>query len=147
MVQQVLLSDAVEDLSDNIICAVVKAADVDRATISGRPGALRIEVHLEQAVWTLCYGFYDDRMVLSLRTSDAAKRADKVARRIVGRTGCGGGHNARAGGQIPLRDRTAAERRRMEAAVRRRMLRAVGAANRRGERLVNLDARPQATAP
>ena len=140
-----LLASALRDARVYGDCIISGLGKVDNPDMMAEVADLLLR-H-EQAVWTLCYGFYDDRMVLSLRTSDAAKRADKVARRIVGRTGCGGGHNARAGGQIPLRDRTAAERRRMEAAVRRRMLRAVGAANRRGERLVNLDARPQATAP
>lgn len=97
----------------------------------------------ERAVWTLCYGLCGDQVVLSLRTSDATKRADELARRIVGRRGSGGGRDASAGGQIPLREGTAAERRRIERAIRRRMLRAVGAADRRGERLIDRSARPK----
>ncbi len=56
----------------------------------------------EGIVWTLCYGRFQGRMLLSLRTSNPAANAGKVMRAIVGKYGTGGGHNALAGAQIDL---------------------------------------------
>jgi nanoRNase/pAp phosphatase (c-di-AMP/oligoRNAs hydrolase) len=122
-------------------CVLCGLGEVDNSDMMGEVADLLLRHR--QAVWTLCYGCYDNRLVLSLRTADAAKRADRIIRRIVGRRGSGGGHDARAGGQIPLREGTAAERRRLEGVIRKRMLRAVGAAERRGERLIEPDDRPK----
>lgn len=56
----------------------------------------------EQIVWVLCYGFYEGKMLLSLRTDAESPPAAKVIRHIVARKGAGGGHDSYAGGQIPV---------------------------------------------
>lgn len=120
-------------------CIISDLGEVDNPDMMAEVADLLLR-H-ERADWTLCYGFYDAELRLSLRTADASNRADKVARRIVGRRGSGGGHNARAGGQIPLRAGTAAERKKTAQAVRKRMLRALGAADRRAEKLIDRNGR------
>ena len=56
----------------------------------------------EQTEWCLCYGFYEDKMLLSVRTEIESPSAEKIIKHIVARRGTGGGHNSYAGGQIPV---------------------------------------------
>jgi nanoRNase/pAp phosphatase (c-di-AMP/oligoRNAs hydrolase) len=83
--------------------------------------------------WSMCTGFAQDKLLVSIRTSQEQKPADKVMAKIVARRGTGGGHPAYAGGQIPLKKQTKAERRRLEKIVREKFLNAVG----------NKDCKPQ----
>ena len=76
----------------------------------------------DRALWTLCYGFCQGKMLLSLRTSQVAEQADKVIRRLVARRGTGGGHETMAGGQIPLQQGTRLEHSRLENIIRHRLL-------------------------
>ncbi len=52
--------------------------------------------------WVLCYGVIEGWLHLSLRTSGRELAAGTVARRLAGKRGFGGGHQALAGAQIPL---------------------------------------------
>lgn len=85
--------------------------------------------------WALCYGFYKEQMLLSLRTSQTGKSAEKVMRSIVARRGTGGGHDTIAGGQIPLKKGTKAEISRIEKVVRQKLLKGVGAETQYGQKL------------
>jgi len=76
----------------------------------------------EDVFYVLCHGVFENRILLSLRTGDDATNAGAVIRRFVGAHGTGGGHRAMAGGQIPLHDGTAAERRRLENHIRKHFL-------------------------
>ena len=58
----------------------------------------------EETSWALCCGVYEQRLLISLRTSDLQADAGQVIQRAVGRRGTGGGHQAMAGGQIVLRE-------------------------------------------
>ena len=90
----------------------------------------------EQVIWTLCYGFYGGKMLLSVRTEDPNKRADTVMRHIVQRLGTGGGHPAMAGGQIPLKKDAHYSRPKLERLIKRRFLQVLGLTNRTGKKLV-----------
>lgn len=59
-------------------------------------------LRLEGAAWALCYGTFQGRMLLSLRTSDPDANAGRIMRGIVSAYGTGGGHHALAGAQIDL---------------------------------------------
>lgn len=56
----------------------------------------------ESTVWVMAYGFYNGKMIISLRTEQDAQPADRIIRRLVARRGSGGGHPSYAGGQIPI---------------------------------------------
>lgn len=56
----------------------------------------------EGTTWTLASGIYQDHILLSLRTTDNTGDAGRIAKRLAGRKGTGGGHQMMAGGQIPL---------------------------------------------
>jgi nanoRNase/pAp phosphatase (c-di-AMP/oligoRNAs hydrolase) len=81
----------------------------------------------EDAMWAMCSGFFSDKLLISIRTSQEGKRADEVMREIVARRGTGGGHQTYAGGQIPLQTRTDAERAKLEKLIEQKFLKAVGA--------------------
>jgi nanoRNase/pAp phosphatase (c-di-AMP/oligoRNAs hydrolase) len=76
--------------------------------------------------WTLCYGRFQGRMLLSLRTSDPLANAGRIMRAIVGKYGTGGGHNALAGAQIELASLTEREHHFRELVLLRRFLSLTG---------------------
>ena len=80
----------------------------------------------EQTDWSLCWGYHNDRALLSLRAASAEQRADAVIRRIVARRGSGGGHPTMAGGQIPLPQDGPSRRKRLDRLIRNRYLQATG---------------------
>ncbi len=88
--------------------------------------------------WVLCYGFYDGKMLLSLRCEAEQPAADKVIRSLVHRKGTGGGHSSYAGGQIPIGSLTPGELHTMTKAVERAFLRktAPGFSLRNAQKLI-----------
>lgn len=90
----------------------------------------------DETNWTLCYGIYQDRLLVSIRTSQETVRADRVIRRIVGRKGTGGGHPSYAGGQIPLSKTTPKAIARMENSVLKRFLAALSVENPKEQKLI-----------
>ncbi|MFH1812091.1 MAG: DHHA1 domain-containing protein [Pseudomonadota bacterium] len=90
----------------------------------------------EKSAWTLVYGVFDDRLLLSLRTSERQRDAGQIMHRLVDGLGTGGGHNAMAGGQIPLPEDSPARRAQLEAELKRRLLRALHIRDRKGVPLI-----------
>lgn len=90
----------------------------------------------EDSEWALCYGVHAGKLLLSLRTSDLDAEAGEVMRRLVDRIGTGGGHNAIAGGQIPLKADDDQAYREIERKLSARLLHAVGEADSQAEDLV-----------
>jgi nanoRNase/pAp phosphatase (c-di-AMP/oligoRNAs hydrolase) len=90
----------------------------------------------DETTWTMCTGYWNDKLLISLRTSDEGNLAGKVMRQVVARRGTGGGHQTYAGGQIPLIKGTKAERERIEKDIEERFLQAIGADGRSATRLV-----------
>ena len=86
--------------------------------------------------WTLCSGFYENRLLLSIRTSVEQNRADRVIKSIVARKGTGGGHLTYAGGQIPLKRNTESEKRHLKKHIEKKFLRAVSIAQTRCSKLI-----------
>jgi nanoRNase/pAp phosphatase (c-di-AMP/oligoRNAs hydrolase) len=60
--------------------------------------------------WSLCTGYYGDRLYLSIRTTNPRADAGSLMRRLIGRRGKGGGHGRTAGGWIDAARLAAAER-------------------------------------
>ena len=75
--------------------------------------------------WVMVFGYFGQKMMVSLRTDEENARADKVIHGIVVRKGTGGGHPSYAGGQIPLKDNTKRTRIRLEKTVLNRFLKQV----------------------
>jgi len=81
--------------------------------------------------WTMCTGFFEGKLLLSIRTSQEQNRADKAVKFIVARKGTGGGHLTYAGGQVQLKKDTEAERRKLKRQVERKFLQVVGMSGER----------------
>jgi len=90
----------------------------------------------DEVDWALCYGVFRQKILLSIRTSQSSKRAERVIRSIVSRVGSGGGHETIAGGQIPLVRGTKAELRRLELLIKKRFLGSIGAKGQKARRLI-----------
>jgi nanoRNase/pAp phosphatase (c-di-AMP/oligoRNAs hydrolase) len=93
-------------------------------------------LRFDQLDWALVTAVYQNRLILSLRTSDAKMSAAQLMQKLVRGLGQGGGHKSKAGGFVPLANSSAAELERTRAVLLRRYLRALGIKQSRGERLV-----------
>jgi nanoRNase/pAp phosphatase (c-di-AMP/oligoRNAs hydrolase) len=90
----------------------------------------------DETHWTMCTGFFEGKLLISIRTSQEQNRADKAIKSIVARKGSGGGHLTYAGGQIPLKNDTESERKNLKKQVERKFLRAAGMSQVRSSRLL-----------
>ncbi|MBN2020069.1 MAG: bifunctional oligoribonuclease/PAP phosphatase NrnA [Sedimentisphaerales bacterium] len=119
-------------------CLICGIGDLDNPDMIGEVADLLLR-H-EQVDWAMCYGFYDDQLLISLRTQDYALSAGDVARNIVQKLGTGGGHARMAGGQIPLRanERSTPKCARLERAIRSRFLKSIGIKTRKGRPLIRI---------
>jgi nanoRNase/pAp phosphatase (c-di-AMP/oligoRNAs hydrolase) len=115
-------------------CIVTTLGDMENPDMIGEVADLLLRE--DETMWTLCTGFFQNRLLASVRTSEQDKRADKVIHSIVARRGTGGGHQTYAGGQVPLKKGTKAERERLEKVIRQKFLKAVGADMQHWSRLI-----------
>jgi nanoRNase/pAp phosphatase (c-di-AMP/oligoRNAs hydrolase) len=90
----------------------------------------------DETTWTMCTGYWNDKLLISIRTSEESNLAQKVIKHMVARKGTGGGHLTYAGGQIPLTKGTKKEREELERHAQRKFLDAIGAADRQSVPLV-----------
>jgi nanoRNase/pAp phosphatase (c-di-AMP/oligoRNAs hydrolase) len=95
-------------------------------------------VRFEEVDWAVCAGVYQDRLILSLRTTVRGARAGEVLRQVVGKMGRAGGHDRRAGGTIPLNSTSPSAIEDLQSDLRRRLLRSLRIEEIRGHRLVPL---------
>jgi nanoRNase/pAp phosphatase (c-di-AMP/oligoRNAs hydrolase) len=118
-------------------CAISNLGEMSNPDMVGEVADLLLR-H-EKLDWTLCFGFYAGKTLLSLRTQDTKRRANEVVRRVVSRLGTGGGHASMAGGQIPLSSTrpTEIEKSNLEKKIRNRFLQALKIRCRRGFPLVH----------
>lgn len=90
----------------------------------------------EGGAYAFAIGRYRGEVLLSLRSDDPDARLGRTAQDIVRGLGTAGGHGSAAGGQIDVRNRSAAEIERIETTVIRRLLEALGQRATRGKRLL-----------
>jgi nanoRNase/pAp phosphatase (c-di-AMP/oligoRNAs hydrolase) len=108
--------------------------DLDNPDMLGEVADLLLRK--DDTAWTLCYGWHDGRMIFSLRTSDPDAHAGRVAHRIAGRNGSGGGHRTLAAGRVQIAANSPSARRRAEERLVKRFVRAVGADDCIPEKLI-----------
>jgi len=90
----------------------------------------------DTANWSLCSALFNEKILLSVRTSQTDKTAEKVMRSLVARKGTGGGHESMAGGQIPLKKGTKAEIAHIEKLVRKRFLKQMAVSAQSAQKLI-----------
>jgi nanoRNase/pAp phosphatase (c-di-AMP/oligoRNAs hydrolase) len=95
-------------------------------------------VRFEEVDWAVCGGVFDDKLILSVRTSLAGAQAGEILRQVVGKLGRAGGHDRRAGGCIKLTSTSLSAIEDLQGELRRRFLKALDIEECRGQRLVPL---------
>ena len=95
-------------------------------------------VRFEKVDWAVCGGVWNDKLILSVRTSLHGAQAGIMLQKVVGRLGKAGGHDRRAGGCIRLRNSSECAVEEVQAKLRRRFLKELDIDEQRGQRLVPL---------
>ena len=93
-------------------------------------------LRFEPVQWSLVTAMYENRLVISLRTSNGKMSAADMIRRLLRGQGEGGGHRSKAGGFITLDTTAPGAVDRKRGLLRRRLLRALGIKQTQGKRLV-----------
>jgi len=95
-------------------------------------------IRFEEVDWAVCAGVFGDQLILSVRAAVDDAHAGQILRRIVGgMAGRAGGHDRRAGGNIPLSSTSATAVEQVQSELRRRLLKALRIDECRGQRLVS----------
>jgi nanoRNase/pAp phosphatase (c-di-AMP/oligoRNAs hydrolase) len=120
----------------NVLGRAMQGASTYRNVAVARLGPVQIPelvaevadllVRLERITWSLCLAWHEERLVLSIRTSNTKARAGRLIRRLVGRRGRAGGHNMLAGGWLDGSGLDGEGRRRLEDEIIERFLRLTG---------------------
>jgi nanoRNase/pAp phosphatase (c-di-AMP/oligoRNAs hydrolase) len=94
-------------------------------------------MRFEEVDWVLAAGVYEDKLILSVRSSAPDAQAGEMLRRVVGNLGRAGGHDRRAGGTVLLSSMAASHIEEVRGELRRRLLKALHIEECRGQRLVS----------
>ncbi len=70
------------------------------------PEVADLLLRLEGKTWSFVTGVFEQRLYLSVRTTNPRAEAGRLMRRLLGRKGKGGGHGMMAGGWMALEDTT-----------------------------------------
>jgi nanoRNase/pAp phosphatase (c-di-AMP/oligoRNAs hydrolase) len=98
-------------------------------------------LHLEGKTWSLATGYFQDRLYLSIRTTNTRADAGGIMHRVIGRRGKGGGHGMIAGGWIDAGKVTGpAERREMQKRLGIRLAREL---RKNPEKIARIELRPR----
>ncbi len=57
-------------------------------------------LRLGRMTWSICLGRYNDKIIVSIRTTNTKGEAGRFLRRLIGKRGTAGGHGMIAGGQV-----------------------------------------------
>ncbi len=129
-----MLADALRNARVQGSAIFTELGDVDNPDMIAEVADLLLRE--DETLWTMCTGYWHDKLLISIRTSEESNLAERVIKRMVSRRGTGGGHLTYAGGQIPLTKGTKKERDELESHVLRKFLNAIGAGDGQGTPLV-----------
>ncbi|MFY9820151.1 MAG: DHH family phosphoesterase [Thermoanaerobaculia bacterium] len=116
------LHDALENLESVDSLILSHLGTVEQPDIV--PEIADLLLRLEAKTWSLVTGYHQDRLYLSIRTTNPRADAGSLMRRVLGRRGKGGGHGMIAGGWIDASKLTVpAERRELQRRLGTRLAR------------------------
>jgi nanoRNase/pAp phosphatase (c-di-AMP/oligoRNAs hydrolase) len=92
------LHDALENLESVDSLVFSHLGPIEQPDIV--PEIADLLLRMEGKTWSLATGYFQDRLYLSIRTTNTRGDAGALMRRVVGRRGKGGGHGMIAGGWI-----------------------------------------------
>ena len=93
-------------------------------------------IRFDQARWVVAIGLFSDQIRLSARVSSLQARSGEVLRAVVDGLGTAGGHDTRAGGAIPVEDRSPEAIDDLLRLLRRRLLDQLHVSETNGRRLL-----------
>ena len=96
-----MLSAALTNTKQYGHCLICNIGEINNPDMIGEVADLLLRY--EDVDWVMCYGLFDNQMLISFRTQDNSLSAGEVARKVTDRIGSGGGHDRMAGGQIQLK--------------------------------------------
>lgn len=94
------LHDALDRLESVGTLVVSHLGEVDQPDIV--PEIADLLLRMKGKTWSLCTGYFGDRLYLSIRTTNSRADAGRLMRRLLGKRGKGGGHGTMAGGWMTL---------------------------------------------
>ncbi len=94
-------------------------------------------MRFEEVDWVLAVGAFEDKLILSMRSSAPDAQAGDLLRKVVNGMGRAGGHDRRAGGTVYLTSTAPSAIDEVRAELRRRLLKALDIEECRGQRLVS----------
>jgi nanoRNase/pAp phosphatase (c-di-AMP/oligoRNAs hydrolase) len=119
-----LLADALRNAHVQGPAVLTELGDIDNPDMIAEVADLLLRD--DEISWTFCSGFWNDKLLISIRTTQESNLADRVARRLVARKGTGGGHLTYAGAQVPLGEASKVQRQHLERHLQRRFLKLIG---------------------
>jgi len=119
-----MLADALRNARVQGTAIITELGEIDNPDMIAEVADLLLRE--DETIWTMCTGSWNDKLLISIRTSEESNLAEKVIKHIVARKGTGGGHQTYAGGQIPLLKGTKKEREELEKHVERKFFEAIG---------------------
>ncbi|HEX4960036.1 MAG TPA: DHH family phosphoesterase [Thermoanaerobaculia bacterium] len=116
------LHDALENLESVDSLILTHLGAIEQPDIV--PEIADLLLRMAGKTWSLVTGYHQDRLYLSIRTTNTRADAGSLMRRLLGRRGKGGGHGMIAGGWIDATKMTApAERRELQRKLGTRLAR------------------------
>lgn len=94
------LHEALEGLETVSTLVISHVGEVEQPDIVPELADLLLRMHGK--TWCLVTGRFEDRVYLSIRTTNPRAEAGEIMRRLVGRNGKGGGHSMVAGGWVKI---------------------------------------------
>jgi nanoRNase/pAp phosphatase (c-di-AMP/oligoRNAs hydrolase) len=99
-------------------------------------------LRMERVTWAFCTAFSENRLIVSLRSSQKGARCGRLLRRVLARGGTGGGHHRMAAGYLELGKASPEERERRRQELVRGILTKVEVRSTQSEEPLELLAQP-----
>lgn len=131
------LHEALENLISVDSLILSHLGDVEQPDIV--PEIADLLLHMEGKTWSLCTGFFADRLYLSIRTTNSRADAGSVMQRLIGRRGKGGGHGMMAGGWVDASKVAPADRGKLQRQIGVRLAKEL---KKNPEKLARLELKP-----
>lgn len=106
------LHEALENLVGVDSLILSHLGDVEQPDIV--PEIADLLLRFDGKTWSMCTGFFGDRLYLSIRTTNTRADAGSVMQRLLARRGKGGGHGMMAGGWVDASKVARADRGRLQ---------------------------------
>ncbi|MFO0842227.1 MAG: DHH family phosphoesterase [Gemmataceae bacterium] len=94
-------------------------------------------MRFEEVEWALAVGLYQDKLILSMRSSAPDAKAGDILKKVVNGMGKAGGHDRRAGGTAYLSSTAPSNIEEVRTELRKRLLKMLRIEECRGQRLVS----------